>query len=225
MFKINNDKIEGTKSNKKIILISSIAAIAVILVIGLVILTMNNGNKDEVAEGKTIKLYESLEKKGTYSFSTTLDEQNKMYYAKENDTAYVDTIYEGEESKFVVRDGNSYLLNDEDKVYYTYQNNEMDLRKIEGQLEDIKDLEYVTGKEKIGNKQYKYEEYEVTTEFIFKYFEDSEMENAKTRFYYDGDKMVYIKTIIGDYEELLKVDISYDVNSKLFEIPSDYKEG
>ncbi len=47
---------------------------------------------------------------------------------------------------------------------------------------------------------------------------------GKTRFYFDGDKLVYIKTIIGDKQEVLKVDLSYNVDSKLFEIPSDYQE-
>ena len=51
-----------------------------------------------------------------------------------------------------------------------------------------------------------------------------EDQEVKTRFYFDGDKLVYIKTIIGDKQELLKVDISDNVDNNLFEIPSDYKE-
>ena len=48
-------------------------------------------------------------------------------------------------------------------------------------------------------------------------------EKAKTRFYFEGDQLVYIKTIIEDEQELLKVDISNQVDEKLFEIPSDYE--
>ena len=51
-----------------------------------------------------------------------------------------------------------------------------------------------------------------------------EDQEVKTRFYFDGDKLVYIKKIIGDKQELLKVDISDNVDNNLFEIPSDYKE-
>ena len=217
MFKINENK----KVNKKTILIVSIAIIAVIIVL---MIFMNN-NIGEVADGKTLKLYEILEDKKIYNFSTILDEKNKMYYSKNNKTAYVDTIYDGEESKFIVKDGNSYLLDDKNRVYYTYQNNEMDLNKIESQLEDLKNLEYTTGKEKINSKEYKYEEYEIITDFTFKYFENSEIDGAKSRFYYDGNRLVYIKTFVENYEELLKIEISYNVDSKLFEIPKDYKEG
>ena len=49
-------------------------------------------------------------------------------------------------------------------------------------------------------------------------------EEVKTRFYFEGDKLAYIKTIIGGKQELLKVDISYNIDNKLFEIPSNYEE-
>ena len=213
------------EKKKKIILITVISIILIVSIVGLTIFLVNKNNSVESSNGlKTAKLYDELKNKNEYSFTTTLDEDNKMYYAKNNDTAYIDTIYENDESKFIVRDGNSYLLNDSDKVYYTYKNNETDLRKIELQLENIKDLECVQGTEKIENKQYKYEEYAVETDFLFKYFEGSDMKNVKTRFYYDGDRLAYIKTIVGDYQELLKVDISYKVDNKLFELPSDYEE-
>lgn len=222
MFEIGIGK-DG-KINKKIILISIIAIIVIAFIIGTPIFLSGNSNQSEVEENKTAKLYEVLKNKSTYSFTTTLDEDNKMYYAKGQKVAYIDTIYKGEESKFIVRDGNSYLINDEDECYYTYQNNELDLKKIEAQLENVNDLEYIVGKEKINNKQYRYEEYDMETEFLFKYFDNSEINDVKTRFYYEGDNLVYIKTIVGDYEELLKVDIVYNVDSKLFEIPSDYEE-
>lgn len=209
---------------KKIILIAVISIILIVSIVGVTIFLVNKNNSVESNDLKTAKLYDDLKSKSAYSFTITLDENNKMYYAKNNDTAYIDTLYESDESKFIVRDGNSYLLNDSDKVYYTYKNNETDLKKIEQQLESIKDLECVQGTEKIENKQYKYEEYAVETDFLFKFFEDSDMKNVKTRFYYDGDRLAYIKTIVGDYQELLKVDISYKVDNKLFEIPSDYEE-
>lgn len=52
----------------------------------------------------------------------------------------------------------------------------------------------------------------------------SQGQEVKTRFYFDNNNLVYIKTIIGNKQEIFKVNISYDVDSKLFEIPSDYKE-
>lgn len=49
-------------------------------------------------------------------------------------------------------------------------------------------------------------------------------DTKKTRFYFDGKDLKYIKTIAGNKEELLKVTISKDVDNKLFQIPSDYEE-
>ncbi len=51
-----------------------------------------------------------------------------------------------------------------------------------------------------------------------------EEQKAKTRFYFNKDQLVYIKTIIGNEQEILKVEMSDKVDDKLFEIPSEYKE-
>ena len=96
---------------------------------------------------------------------------------------------------------------------------------IESELEELKEIEHENGKEKIKNKTYSYEEYDSITTFCMMDTSDlEEDQEVKTRFYFDGDKLVYIKTIIGDKQELLKVDISDNVDNNLFEIPSDYKE-
>lgn len=219
------EKENNIKENKKTIIIAVIAVVVVLAIAGITILFMNKkGEQPEIGQNRTLKLYDELISKGAYTFNTFLNEKNKMYYSKKEKVAYIDTIYEGDESKYVIKDGNSYLIDDEDKVFYTYHNNEIDLRKIEDELEKVKNLEYVAGKEKINNKEYKYEEYNAITNLMFKNLEDLEDKDLKTRFYYDGDKLVYIKTVVGDYEELLKVDMSYNVDSKLFEIPTDYQE-
>lgn len=214
--------------NKKIILIIIAIILLLAIVVGIICWIgfgrkIGNNNLEGNAS-KVNKLCSELKEKQEFSFITTLDENNKMYYAKKDKTAYIDTIYQGEETKFLIKDGNSYLLLDEQKIYYTYQNNETDLEKVTVSLETIKDREYVEGKEKIENKEYKYEEYEGVSEFLLKDIETTEQQVAKTRFYFSGNKLVYIKTIVGDYQEVLKVDISYHVDNKLFEIPSDYKE-
>ena len=53
-------------------------------------------------------------------------------------------------------------------------------------------------------------------------------ENVKTRFYYDGENLVYIKNMIDQdgekLEELIQAECNYEVNEKLFEIPEDYAE-
>ncbi len=215
---------QDTENKKKIVLISGIAIIVVILIAGLIwyFVSKEKGEEDIL---RLNQLYETLQSKNSYSFTTTLNDNNKMYYATLENKTYIDTTYKGTESKFIIRDGNSYLIMDDAKTYYTYNNNETDLNKIEIELETIKDMEHENGKEKVENKTYSYEEYKTITSFTM--MDVSEIgadKEGKTRFYFDGDKLVYIKTIIGDKQEVLKVDLSYNVDSKLFEIPSDYQE-
>lgn len=219
---LKNEK--NIKNNKKAIIIACIVAVVILAIAGIVIWRINKNEGPQVGQSKTIKLYEELIQKGKYNFNTFLNEENKVFYSKGEKEAYLDSTFEGRESKYVIKNGNSYLLNDEDMVFYTYHNNEMGLRKIETELEKVKGLECVSGKETIGNKEYNYEEYNVATNFMFKFFDTLENKNVKTTFYYDGSKLAYIKTKVGDYEELLRVDISYNVNSELFEIPANYKE-
>lgn len=211
---------------KKIIIISVVSIIVIALIVALAILLVNNSkNNGESSTNSTkiAKLYNELSNEQSFSFTTTIDENNKEIYAKNNNTAYTDTIYDGEESKFIIRDGNSYLLRDSDKIYYTYQNNEVDLNKVLEQLNEIKDSELAEGKEEIEGKNYDYEEYSGITNFAIKLTDDNNSEDVKTRFYFDGNELVYIKTIIGNNQELLSVEISNDVDSSLFEIPEDYR--
>lgn len=210
----------------KIAVISIVSIIAILIITGTVWYFVTSKN-DKTANtiSKINILYENLKSTTSYSFSATLDDNNKTYYAKEDKKAYTNTTYEGANTKYIIKDGNSYLLMDDTKVYYTYRNNETDLNKIENQLENIKDIETNKGKEKIDNKSYEYEEIKGVTDFAMQDTPNiPQGEEAKTRFYFNEDKLVYIKTIIGNNQELLKVNISYNVDSKLFEIPSNYKE-
>ena len=214
---------------KKIIVISIVSIVIIALIVGLIIFfaARNNSGEETITiasnSSKIAKLYDDLSKEQSFSFTTTLDDNNKEIYAKNGNTAYTDTIYDGEESKYVIRDGNSYLLRDSDKVYYTYQNNEVNLNKVLEQLNEIKDTELVEGKEESEGKNYNYEEYIGITNFAMKLTDENNSENVKTRFYFDGNDLVYIKTIVGNSQELLSVEISKNVDSNLFEIPEDYR--
>lgn len=215
---------QNTGKNKKTALNIAIVLIVLIIIAGTIgYLASKENNKEDAS--RLNQLYESLKSKDSYSFETTLNDDNKMYYATKEDKAYINTIYHGDESKFIIRDGNTYLIIDDRKTYYTYNNNQTNLNKIELEFNSIKNLEHITGKEKIENKTYQYEEYDVLTTFAMMNASNiGETEKIKTRFYFKGDNLVYIKTIIGQKEELLKADISYNIDEKLFEIPSNYKE-
>ena len=148
-----------------------------------------------------------------------------MYYAKKEGKAYIDIFEDGQENKTIVTEGNTYLVNDDEKTYYIYNNNETDFNKIENQLSELKDMENKKGKEKIGNTTYYYEEYDSITEFIIQNsFYNIEENKPKTRFYFDGDELKYIKTIINNKQELTKIDIFNKVDNKLIEISSDYQK-
>ena len=185
--------------------------------------TNENNNSNSKENSNVSRTYNELQASGDFVFEITLDNENYMYYAKSNNMAYIDTVSEGRENKNIIRDGNTYLLLDDTKTYYKYSNNQTNLNIITLRLNKIKDLEYETGRERINSKNYSYEEFVGLTDFAMGDFKE-DSQDVKTRFYFDGDKLVYIKTIEKEKEELLKVNISNDVEQNLFQIPSDYKE-
>ena len=209
------------KNNKKVIIISAIIAI-IIIMLGLAFFLLRPQNLSEIQGDKIKKLYESLKQKEQYSFEAISDKDNKVYFERTTDKSYLDETIDGKETKMIVKDGNTYLLVDEDKAYYTYRNNNSNLNQIEEFLEEIKDSEYEVGKEKINNKTYTYIEIPKVTKFVT--IKTAGSKNIKTRFYFDGDKLEYIKTMADKKEETIKVTISDKIDNSLFEIPKDYKE-
>lgn len=210
---------------KKIILFTIIAIITIVIVaIGTYFIIKQNKSNEEI--GKLNNYYDKLVNTDSYSFSTTLDDKNNVYYCKSDGKAYIDSNYKGQNSKYLIKDKNTYLLKNDSKIYYSYLNNEIDLYKIELQIKDIKeDNQGIVGKEKIENKTYNYEEFKGISGFYIGDTSNIDEENVKTRFYFKGDNLAYIKTIISDdNQQLLKIDYSEKVDSGLFEIPSDYKE-
>ena len=54
---------------------------------------------------------------------------------------------------------------------------------------------------------------------------DVNEEDIKTRFYFDNDdNLVYIRTIKGVNQELLKINLQKEVDDSIFEVPSHYAE-
>lgn len=212
---------------KKIILVTVIAILVLLVVAGIIWYVVSNNNNSN-AQGQNnnsniLSLYNELQEKRGYSVSLSKDDNNKMYFAKQNDEAYIDTIYNGNESEYIIKDGNTYLLMDDSKTYYTYSNNQIDLNRVTNALNTIKDLEYQKGKEEVNGKNYNYEEYATLTDFALEDFSNDR--NIRTRFYFDNNNLVYIKTISDEKEELLSFELSDGVDNNLFEIPSDYNEG
>lgn len=214
---------ENNKENKKVIIIFIIIAIVAVC-LGIILCFLLVPNTSKELSFSINELYESLKQEQAYSINLTLDENNKSLYAKQSNIAYLDDILNGVETEMLIKNGNTYLIKDEDKVYYVYKNNETNLNKIEDILEALKDKEYQTGEEKIDNKSYSYIEFNQLTDLVIMNTSNIKSDTKKTRFYFDGKDLKYIKTIAGNKEELLKVTISRDVDNKLFQIPSDYEE-
>lgn len=214
---------ENNKENKKVIIIFIIIAIVAVC-LGIISCFLLVPNTSKELSFSINELYESLKQEQAYSINLTLDENNKSLYAKQSNIAYLDDILNGVETEMLIKNGNTYLIKDEDKVYYVFKNNETNLNKIEDILEALKDKEYQTGEEKIDNKSYSYIEFNQLTDFAIMNTSNIKSDTKKTRLYFDGKDLKYIKTIAGNKEELLKVTISRDVDNKLFQIPSDYEE-
>lgn len=220
---------KDNKLKKTMIIIGII--ILVVVIIGVIIFALsskNKTNKTEQTESVEIqKNYEKIANSKEITFTITLDENNKETIVIKDGQAYKETTRNGVTYKYIVKGNDTYFVDDSNKTYYTYKNNTEISTEIQQKLSKLKEMSSNTGKEKVKGKNYQYEEFEKYQDFLINNkIAATDLTKAKTRIYYDNDKIVYIKTIAGDEEELLKVDISYGtVKNDYFNIPSEYKDG
>ena len=220
---------KDNKLKKTMIIIGII--ILVVVIIGVIIFTLsskNKTNKTEQTESVEIqKNYEKIANSKEMTFTITLDENNKETIVIKDGQAYKETTRNGVTYKYIVKGNDTYFVDDSNKTYYTYKNNTEISTEIQQKLSKLKEMSSNTGKEKINGKNYQYEEFEKYQDFLINNkIAVTDLTKAKTRIYYDNDKIVYIKTIAGDEEQQLKVDISYGtVKNDYFNIPSEYKDG
>ena len=220
---------KDNKLKKPMIIIGII--ILVVVIIGVIIFALsskNKANKTEQTESVEIqKNYEKIANSKEMTFTITLDENNKETIVIKDGQAYKETTRNGVTYKYIVKGNDTYFVDDSNKTYYTYKNNTEISTEIQQKLSKLKEMSSNTGKEKVKGKNYQYEEFEKYQDFLINNkIAVTDLTKAKTRIYYDNDKIVYIKTIAGDEEELLKVDISYgNVKNDYFNIPSEYKDG
>ena len=213
------------EKKQKIFIISICVIVAIIIValIGYVITTNQEANTNK---NRLANMYEKMMQNETYRITFQLDDNNKYTVSRKGNLANIDTYHNGSHTTDIIKDGNTYLLMYSTKKYYMYQNNETELAELSNTLNEIiQSQEPEKGQEKIDGRNYRYEEYKGVSDFLMNTDEDISEENANTKFYFDGDDLEYIKTIIGDTSELIRVDVSYDVDDNTFEIPSDFQEG
>ena len=153
------------EKKRKIVIISVIAIVIILAIATITVIVLNQKNNEESQTNIVNEVYNKLQQNDKYIIETTLDNNNKMYYAKDGNMAYLSTTTDGDELKLLIKDGNTYLIKDDEKTYYTYKNNETELSKISTQLEELENQEFKKGKEKIEDKTYKYNEYYGLTDF------------------------------------------------------------
>ena len=206
----------------KIILV--VVILIVVAIVGFVIYSKNkNKNVDLVNE-----LFSKIEKAEKYSFIMELNSKNKTSIIKRNNETAIDRISEtdGHSTTIVKEDTTYYILHDKEE-YYVYTGNNIEQTILLDGIAEVKDKEYTKGTEKVRGKNCTYQEYDgITSFFPMLITANFEEETCKTRFYFDkNNNIAFIKTIYGEEEELLKIEITDEINDSLFEIPSSYAEG
>ena len=211
--------------NKKKIIIISICVVIALIIIGVAIYFTVKNVSTSSDEKKLAKVYEKMMENETYSFSLTLDDNNKTVISRKGNMANIDIYSDGNHTTNLIKDGNTILLMYNTQKYYTYQNNEIQLTELSNELDRIiQSGEPQKGEEEIDGRNYKYEEYQGVSYFLLNSDTTVSRESTTTRFYFKGNDLKYIKTIMGEESELVKVDVSYNVKDDIFEIPENFQE-
>lgn len=216
------------KMSKKTLIITISSIVAVLFIAGIIwfMVAQNTQNQAGNTTSKVAKLYSTLLEDQGYTFTRQKDKDNQITNMRKGDKAYKEEMTDGGMLTYLVTDGDTYLLQNDTKTYYRYQNNDMILGEITNNLEKIKDSDFSTGKETIDKKEYTYEEFSGYQEFLIdSNLTVSDSSKAKTRFYFKGNTLSYIKTIVGDQEETLKVEVSHQVDDNKLQLPEDYQNG
>ncbi len=214
------------KKNKRIFLI-----VIVILIVAIIFGIVKIVNKNSPKEQMLSKIYQDLEESQTYLFEIEKNNNNKTIMAKKGDKTIIDQYTKNSETNVenhtttLVKDNNTYLILHDRKEYYVYTENNVEQTIVTDGLKEIISKSYTTGTEKIKGKKYSYEEYDGSSMFMISNLININDTNVKTRFYFDSkNNLAYIKTILDNKQELLKVTLEKDVKDSIFEIPSDYAE-
>lgn len=219
--------------NKKITIpFFAIVILIIIVIVGIIIGIIATKKSDG---SKLNKIYEQMIRNNTYVFTRyDLEEKNKIITSRKIDKTMIDMYNSGEHISTLILNGDTYLIFHENQEYYTYSNNSKDAEILTDELKEIIQLEYTTGKEKIYGKTYNYEEYKGVSNFLIYSNKDMDVDSIRTRFYFKGKDLVYLKTIYDvvnedtgertQSEELQTVNVDFEVKDDVFTIPENYAE-
>ena len=214
--------------NKKIlVIISVIMIIAIAVIVGII----NNQYK----VSRLSNIYEKMSQNKTYTFMRyDREEKNKIITSRKMNKTLIDMYNPDDHLSTLILEGDMYVIFHDKQEYVVYTNNNKDEEILLNELGEITKLEYTTGKEKIYGKTYKYEEYKGVSNFLIYSDNNMDINSIKTRFYFKGKELVYLKTIYEtvnnetkerkQVEELQTVKVEYKVEDSVFKIPENYAE-
>jgi hypothetical protein len=210
---------------KKKIRIPIIPIILVIIAIIIIVVVINKNSKtseEQLLQGE----YDKLNSMQSYQFTKEKDSKNKTIVAKDGDKTAIDSYADGQHTTTVIKDNKTYYILHDKEEYYIYNSTNIENSIVIDWIKDVIGKEHTNGEEKVRGRKLKYEEYTGSTMFSETTSLDIDESKTKTRFYFDKNKdLVYIKTIYENgTEELQKIEITQETNSKLFEIPATYAE-
>jgi flagellar basal body-associated protein FliL len=202
---------------RKVIALIAVVVI-IVLIIGAIVIWKNNNS------GLVLNLYNGLIKSGQYEFEMNNNDGYDVLIAKKDEQTSINMNIGDEKTTTLVKEGVTYLIMHQQEEYIVYNSDISEENIVTDMFKELAESSYSKGKEKINGKQYKYEEFQGFAGFMISTSKDLDESDAKTRIYFDGNEIKYIKTITDSGEELLQVRVVYDVDDSLFEIPENYAE-
>ena len=204
-------------------MIRFITIILAIIAIFIIISKFVPRKQDDVQ--KLANLYNQLNTSQIYLFEMEQNDENKTIMAKKGNNTIIDQHSKDSRTTTIVKDNNTYLVLHDREEYYIYAQNNIDQNILTDGLSEVVKKDFISGTDKVKGKKYSYEEYAGSTMFMISSALDINEEDIRTRFYFDNnDNLVYIQTIKGAKQELLKINLQTEVNDEIFEIPSNYAE-
>ena len=176
-------------------------------------------------------IYNKMQKSQKYTFSmeeTSTDINYKVSMAQRGEDVSIDMYSDEEHTTTLILDNKSYYIMHNDKEYYDNGEEKVESDIVLSGLRSISQKQYTTGKEELNGKTYYFEEYENENMDFIIFANINESSKVKTRFYFNGNNICFIKNFIesedGKQEELIKVTLKYEIDDSLFAIPEDYAE-
>lgn len=195
-----------------------------IVIIAVVCLISFNAQKEEETK-KLANLYNKLNANQEYTFTMEKNNENKTIIAKKNNKTVIDRYLENNHETTLIENDITYYILHNREEYHVYNQNNVEQNYLIDGMKLVIDTPFLRGTEKVNGKKYSYEEYDGSTIFMITNTLNIDDENIKTRFYFDNEEnLVYIRTIVGVKQELLKIELKTEVENKIFEIPSNYAE-